>query len=120
MSVYFRLVNNRVSQLHAENNHKRLERNKEYGGQVSTTVESLIVCFLENTIYCEPDVRMQFFVLLCDAILLIGKVTLTTYSDMIELRPAAVVSTRALPIYHLSAGDWTQNCDNHKTSVHTS
>mgnify|MGYP001795026202 FL=1 len=42
---------------------------------------------------CEQDVRMQFFVLLCDAILLIGKVTLSTYSDMIVLRPAAVVST---------------------------
>ena len=76
--------------------------------------------FQENTMDCEQDVRMQFFVLLCDAILLLGKVTLTTYSNMIVLRPAAVVSTRALPIYHLSAGDWTQNCDNHKTSVHTS
>ena len=45
---------------------------------------------------CEQDVRMQFFVLLFDAILLIGKVTLTTYSSIIAiivLRPAAVVST---------------------------
>ena len=104
MSVYFRLVNNSVSQLHADNNHKRLERNKKVWrtGQVSTTVESLNVLmffFQENTMDCEPDVRMQFFVFLCDAILLIGNVTLTTYSNMRVLRPAAIVSTRASVAY---------------------